>query len=135
MDSIENLHYAIGQLAFAVAYADGKIQKEEHNKFEEIVVQELQKNDYSFDVSSIVFQILERDKIDPETIYEWAMKEIKTNSHYLSPELKDKFLSVMEKIANAFPPVTRSEDNIINRFKRDIADIHGDPVFFNKRIH
>ncbi|MBC7696362.1 MAG: hypothetical protein H7141_13050 [Burkholderiales bacterium] len=135
MDSIENLHYAIGQLAFSVAFSDGKIQKEEHTKFLEIVVEELQKNDYNFDLSGIVFQVLEKDKIDPDTIYEWAMKEIKTNSHYLSPELKDKFISVMEKVAMAFPPVTRSETNIINRFKKDIAGIHGDPVFFNEQIH
>lgn len=132
MNSVENLHYAIGQLAFAVAFADGKLQKEEHECFRDIVVQELKSNDHSFDVSDIVFKILEKDKIDPDTVYEWAMKEIKTNSHYLSPELKNKFISVMDKVSKAYPPITNEEANIINRFKKDIEKIHGDPVYYQK---
>ncbi|MDF2450222.1 MAG: hypothetical protein K0R26_2726 [Bacteroidota bacterium] len=132
MDSLENLHYAIGQLAFAVAFADGNLQKEEHDCFRNIVVQELQNDSYDFDVSDIVFHILEKDRIDTETVYEWAMKEIRTNAHYLSPELKKKFITVMEKVSNAYPPVTHEETNLINRFKKDIEGIHGDPVFYQK---
>lgn len=132
MNPIENLHFAIGQLAFAVAFSDGKVQKEEREKFQNIVVQELSHKDYSFDVSDIVFQVMEKDKMDSDTVYDWAMKEIKTNSHYLSPELKGKFIAVMEKVATAYPPVTKSEASIINRFKKDIAGIHGDPVYYSK---
>lgn len=132
MNSIENLHYAIGQLAFAVAFADGKIQKEEHNQFHEIVVAELENNDFSFDVADIIFQILEKDKIDPDAVYDWALKEIKMNNQYLSPELKNKFILLMEKVAIAFPPVTKSEANIIERFKKDISIINGDPIFYGK---
>jgi len=132
MTPIENLHYAIGQLACAVAFSDGKVQKEEREKFQGIVVQELKNKDYSFDVSDIVFQVMEKDKMDSDTMYEWAMKEIKTNGHYLSPELKGKFISVMEKVANAYPPVTKSESSIINRFKKDIESVKGDPVYYNK---
>lgn len=131
MNSIENLHYAIGQLAYVVAFSDGKVQKEEKEKFHKIVEQELQNKDYNFDVSDIIFQVLEKDKINPDTIYDWAIKEIKTNSHYLSPELKKKFISVMESVADAFPPVTTDESSIIDRFKNDIANINGDPVYYN----
>jgi uncharacterized tellurite resistance protein B-like protein len=133
MNPVENLHYAIGQLAFAVAFSDGKVQKEEREKFKDIVVQELSHKDFSFDVSDIVFQIMEKDKLDSNTSYDWAMKEIKTNSHYLSPELKQKFIQVMEKVASAYPPVTTDESSVINRFKVDIAGIHGDPVYYSKK--
>lgn len=133
MNPVENLHYAIGQLAFAVAFSDGKVQKEEREKFQSIVVQELSHKDYNFDVTDIVFQIMERDKLDSKTAYDWAMKEIKTNGHYLSPELKQKFISVMEKVASAYPPVTNDESSVINRFKADIANIHGDPVYYAKK--
>ena len=57
----ENLHTAIGQLAHAIARSDGTIQKEEFQKFQDIVAAELRCNDYDFDVSNIVFQILEKD--------------------------------------------------------------------------
>lgn len=132
MNPVENLHYAIGQLAYAVAFSDGKVQREERERFQSIVVSELKGKDYGFNVSDIVFQILDKDKVDSNTIYDWAMKEIRTNSHYLSPELKEKFLSVMEKVAEAYPPVSNDENSIISRFVRDIAGINGDPVYYNK---
>lgn len=130
MNAIENLHYAIGTLAYAVAKADGKIQKEEEKKFQAIVSDELDSKNHSFDVSDIIFKILEKDKFDTETTYNWAMREIKTNSHYLSPELKEKFICVMEKVAKAYPPVTSEENTILERFKKDIEPIHGDPVYY-----
>jgi uncharacterized tellurite resistance protein B-like protein len=133
MTPLENLHSAIGELAYAIARADGKIQKEEREKFQNIVAAELRCKDYGFNVSDIMFQILDREKfIDTDTAYEWAMKEIKINSHYLSPELKETFIRVIEKVAKAFPPVTSEESNLIERFKKDIAPLTGDPVYYGK---
>jgi uncharacterized tellurite resistance protein B-like protein len=129
----QNLHNAIGELAYAIAKADGSIQKEEAKKFHDIVAAELRCKDYDFDVSDIIFQILEKDKfISPETAYNWAMKEIKLNSHYLSPQMKETFIKVIEKVAKAYPPVSSEEQKIIDRFKSDIAPINGDPVYYNK---
>lgn len=127
---IQNLHYAIGELAYAVARADGKIQPEERRKFQAIVEAELRCKDFDFDLSDIIFKIMDKDQHDSQTVYNWAMHEIRTNSHYLSPAMKDTFIKVMEKVAKAYPPVTDKEKDIIEQFKKDIADIHGDPVFY-----
>jgi uncharacterized tellurite resistance protein B-like protein len=133
MTPIESLHYAIGELAYTVAFADGKVQKEEREKFQDIVAAEMKNQDYNFDVSDIIFQILQKEKVDSDTVYEWAMKEIKLNSQYVSPEMKFTFITVMEKIAAAFPPVTSVEKNIIEKFKKDIESIEGDPVFYDAK--
>jgi len=131
MTPIENLHYAIGELAYAIAAIDGKVHKEQREKFRNIVAAEIRSKDYDFDVSDIIFQILDRDKEhDAETMYKSAMRTINTNSHYLSPELKDTFIIVMEKVAKAFPPVTPAEQKLLERFKKDIAPINGDPIFY-----
>lgn len=134
MTSLENLHYAIGELAYAVANADGKVQKEERKKFHDIVEAELRCKDYGFNISDIIFQILDKDKQDTETSYKWAMDQIKLNSHYLSPELKKTFMRVMEKVAKAFPPVTKSEQNLLEKFRKDFEPIKGDPVFYEKAL-
>lgn len=134
MTPLENLHYAIGEIAYAVAVADGKMQKEERKKFHNIVAAELRCKDYAFDVSDIIFQILDKDKQDTETSYKWAMDQIKLNSHYLSPDLKLTFLRVMEKIAKAFPPVTKDEKNLLERFRKDIVQFKGDPVYYEKDL-
>jgi uncharacterized tellurite resistance protein B-like protein len=127
---IQNLHYAIGELAYAVARADGKVQPEERKKFQAIVEAELRCKDFNFDLSDIIFKIMDKDQHDSQTVYNWAMHEIRTNSHYLSPALKETFIRVMEKVAKAYPPVTDKERSIIEQFKKDIENIHGDPVFY-----
>ena len=134
MTPLQNLHYAIGELAYTMARIDGKVQKEERNKFHSIVEAELRCKDYDFDISDIIFQILDKDKQDSETTYKWAMDQIKMNSHYLSPELKETFVCVMEKVAKAFPPITKEERTLLEKFKSDIAPIHGDPVYYEKAL-
>lgn len=132
MTPIESLHYAIGELAYAIARADGTVQKEERNKFHDIVAAELRCRDYAFDVSDIIFRMMDKDKPDSATSYKWAMDEIRLNNHYLSPELKKTFIRVMEKVAAAFPPVTVTEKDLISKFKNDIVMINGDPVYYEK---
>lgn len=134
MTPTENLHYAIGELAYAIARADGKVQKEERQKFHGLVVKELDKGNYSFDISDIIFQIMDKDKLSASASYERAFKQIKLNSHYLSPQLKETFIRVMEKVAEAYPPVTVEEKNIIEKFKKDIEPIHGDPIYYGQKV-
>jgi uncharacterized tellurite resistance protein B-like protein len=131
MTSTENLYYAIGELAYAIARADGNVQKEEQQRFHDLVAEHMKNKEYAFDVSDIIFQVMAKDKQDAETTYEWAMHQIKINSHYLSPELKETFIKVMETVARAYPPVTIEEQNLIDKFKKDIAPINGDPVYYN----
>src|ERR1700740_3514701 len=73
MTSTENLHYAIGELAYAVARADGEVQQEERKKFYDIIAAELRCKNYDFDFSDIIFRIMDKDKQPAETVYNWAM--------------------------------------------------------------
>jgi uncharacterized tellurite resistance protein B-like protein len=133
MTSIENLHIAIGELAYAIARADGTIQKEEREEFHNIVTEGIRSGDNAMDISEIMFQVMGRDKFtNTETAYDWAIKEIKMNSHYLSPELKATFIRVIEKVAKAYAPVTSEEKDLINRFKKDITPLKGDPVYYEQ---
>jgi uncharacterized tellurite resistance protein B-like protein len=133
MTPVENLHYAIGELAIAVALADGEIQKEERDQFHKLVETELRNKDYAFDISDIIFKVMDKQQVSSTSdAYNSALKEIKMNSHYLSPELKATFIKVMEKVANAYKPVTINEMLLIEKFKEDIAPIHGDPVYYSK---
>ncbi|MFN6038504.1 MAG: hypothetical protein ACK452_08545 [Bacteroidota bacterium] len=131
MSPQENLHDAIGMMAYLVAIADGKIQREERELWEKIVSDEIRSHDKNFNISSISFKLLEKDKLDADMIYDWVIKEMKNNSHYLSPELKLTALRILEKIAKAIPPITVSEKNYISRFRKDITSLHGDPVYYN----
>jgi uncharacterized tellurite resistance protein B-like protein len=133
MTPIQNLHFAIGELAYSVACADGKVQREERERLLEIVNKEMEKGNYSFDISGIIFQLMDKDKsCSLGETYDSAMKQIRLNGHYLSPELKEKFIRIIERVAEAYPPVTSAEKQILERFRADIADIKGDPVYYGK---
>lgn len=131
MTPLQNLHYALGEIAYAVASVDGKVQKEERQRFHDIMNAETSGHDLDFDFSDIIFTILDKDKQSAETTYNWAMDQIKLNSHYLSPALKESFLKIIDQIAEAFPPVTDSEKGLIARFKKDLEPLKGDPAYYN----
>jgi uncharacterized tellurite resistance protein B-like protein len=124
MNPVQNLYYALGELAYAMAKADGSIQNEEKKLFHEIVTQEIEQHNIDFDYSEIIFNIMEKDKTDVETSYTWAIKEIQNNKHYFLPELRKKFVSIMERVAGAFPPVTVQERVLLERFRSDINSIN-----------
>jgi uncharacterized tellurite resistance protein B-like protein len=130
MTPTENLHYAIGEMAYAIARADGAVQKEERQKFHDIVAAELRMKDQGFNISDIIFKIMDKDKTSTKDAYDWAMGQIRVNSHYLSPQLKETFIKVIEKVAKAYAPVTIDETEIIEKFKKDIAPLKGDPIYY-----
>jgi hypothetical protein len=76
---------------------------------------------------------MERQTGTTRTIYDWAMNTIRQNSHYLSPEMKQKFIDVMEKIAEAYAPITVAEESVLERFKKDIAPLKGDPIYYQNK--
>lgn len=133
MSPHESLHYAIGEIVYAVAAADGIVQREERKRLEEIVAEELKRHHYEYDFSHIIFQLLNSQHRKSMESYEWGMNGLRLHSHYLSPALKAAFVSLVEKVALAFPPVTEEETNLLSRFKRDIAPLHGDPVYYSKQ--
>jgi hypothetical protein len=130
MTPIENIHYAIGELAYAFARVDGKVNPEERKKFEQIVSNGFKHHNYNFDVSDIIFKVLDKDKRDFQSAYDWAIHELRTNSHYLSPELKACALKIMLDISEAFPPFTKEERALYEQFKREIEPLHGDPIYY-----
>jgi hypothetical protein len=38
----------------------------------------------------------------------------------------------MEKVAKAYKPVTIDEMSLIEKFRKDIEPIHGDPVYYKQ---
>ncbi len=129
MTPIERLYYALGEVAYAIAKADGKIQKEEKDKLEMILETEFRTHKTGFDITEIIFNILQKEGMDSKTAYDWALKEMRLNSQYVSEKLKKHFVGVIKKVAAAFPPVTREEREYIDDFIYQLKSIKGDSVF------
>jgi len=129
---LENLYYAIGEIAYAVAGADGDIQKSERQKFHNLVNNELEHGNSGYDISSIIFQAMDKDKRAPRDVYDETMRNIRQNSHYLSPEMKTSFKKVVKKMTMAFPKVSPKGAELAARFTKEIEAIHGDPIYYSQ---
>ncbi len=130
MTQIENLYYALGEMIYALAASDSKIQLEEKENLQRILSQEFFPKTPPVDVSEIVFRLFEKDKVSVKDAFEFGTKQFKMNSNYLSPEMKKHFIRIMQNVAHSYPPVTSEEREIVNRFQEFLVGIEGDPVFY-----
>ena len=123
MHGIENLYYALGEMAYAIAKADGIVQTEERKVIHEIVLEEIKQHDLDFDFAETIFMILEKDDSDADTSFKWAMQEFEENKLHLTPELVNKFIRVADRIAEAFDIPSDREDLLLARFKSAIRKL------------
>ena len=109
---------ALAELAYSIALADGELELNEKKAFNEIIDSELGKSAWS---AKNRFSFLE-ERLAPniEQSYKIAMFAIKTNKKDFSPELKKKFINVIERIADSVEGLRSEEKQIIERFKKDI---------------
>jgi uncharacterized tellurite resistance protein B-like protein len=123
MEAMGNLFYALGQLSYAIANADGKIQREEKDNFHKILKEQFDAISPEMDTAEIIFELLRIDAIDTQTAYNWAINQIKLYSHYLDDNLKKGFITTIKKVAEVYPPVEPQEKALIEQFERDLKSI------------
>jgi hypothetical protein len=94
------------------------LEEREKKAFNEIIESELGKRSWS---AKNRFSILE-ERIAPniEQSYKFAMFAIKTNKKDFSPQLKQKYINVIQRIADSVEGLRSEEKELIERFKRDI---------------
>lgn len=123
MKPIASLFYALGQLSYAIANADGKVQREEKENFHKILKEQFDAISPDIDTAEIIFELLRRDATDPKTAYNWALNQIKLYSHYFNEDLKKGFIATIKKVAEVYPPVEPEEKALIQQFEKDIQVI------------
>jgi len=123
MEIHEYPYYGLGMIAYSIALSDGKIQVSERNELRSIVRDWSRDIECDFDVSEIIFSVMNRTPVDSEWGYEHGIKYIKQGSEFVDEKLKEKFLYLINDIAHAFPPVTTSERTVLERFEADLKNL------------
>lgn len=119
MDYKQNLYYALGILAYAVAKVDGEVQREERQVVHDIVAEETEHTmDYSY--MEIIFHILQKEDRSFEQVYEWALKYFELGKYHFTSQMKEQFIRVIERVADAAESTSQEEKDIIERFKKDL---------------
>ena len=123
MDSKQELYLCLGYMAYAMALSDGKVQSEEIVQFKKNVTEGVKKFDPNFDISNIIFSIIEKDKISAQTAYDLGIITLKKGSNRITDEIKEFMLCIIKEIATAYPPITSEENQIIIQFEKDLNQI------------
>jgi len=127
--AVKNLYYALGEACYAMAMADGMIQVEERTQLNTILKREFSQS-VSKDIieTEIIFKLLSKERADAETAMNWALHEIRANSHYLSLDMKCHFISTIIKVAHSSPVITSAEKRMLMRFIEGVLDIREDTL-------
>ena len=127
--AIKNLYYALGEACYAMAMADGAIQIEERTMLTDILKKEFAQS-ISKDIieTEIIFKLFTKERTDAATSMNWAIKEIKANSHYFSTDLKCHFISTIIKVADSFPPIIKKEKILLMKFIEEIIELREDKL-------
>jgi uncharacterized tellurite resistance protein B-like protein len=123
MTPLQSLYFALGEIAYAIAKSDGKIQKEELVKLHSILEEELGKYPNETSTTEIIFELLKRENHSPSEMFKRGINEIKRNASFFNNDLRHHFINVIQKVAEAFPPVTPEEMKYLNKFNKTVSNI------------
>jgi tellurite resistance protein len=115
------IYRAIAEMAYVIAKADKGLSAEERMTFNEIVEKELELNSW---VAQSRFELL--DEVTQPSIdiaYNEALHDLKKYREFLTDELKEKAIRVMQKVAESCSGYSEKERLIIDRFKNDLKNI------------
>jgi uncharacterized tellurite resistance protein B-like protein len=122
MDAKELLYYGFGQVVYALAAADGAVQKEEWAKLQELLKEAQERKEIEMDVTGIIFKLQEsQHTFSSAESLEMGLKNMKLGDNHLTPDLYENFLHVLAKIANAFPPSTTEELKVMENFENTFS--------------
>jgi hypothetical protein len=114
-----NLFRAVAELSYVIAQADNQFMAEEVQAFKKAIHDELGK--YSW-LAENRFDILQ-DIGDLDSAYRSVLFFIKQNRQGLTPELIDKFIRILTRVAEV-AGIVDEERELLQRFEHDIRIIY-----------
>jgi tellurite resistance protein len=117
----QEIYRGIAEMAYVIAKADKGLSAEERIAFQEIIQEEL-----SFDSWSALSRFELLDEVTQPSVdvaYNEAMHDFRKYKSYLTAELKEKCLRVMQKVAASCSGFSQKEADILQRFRKDIGEL------------
>lgn len=124
MDANDLLFYGFGQVAYATAMADGKVQRAEHDKLLDIIQGSIEAHDIDYMYSGIIFELMEKENVfTKEDAINYGLKNMHLASHKLDENTRACFVDILHKVAEAFDGTTPEELDVIRRFNAKMDEI------------
>lgn len=115
------IYRAIAEMAYVIAKAEHGISAEERIAFFNIIQEEFGDDSW---IAQSHFELL--DEVTLPTLdkaYNASMFELKKYKKHFTPDLKEKAVRVMKRVAESFGGFGENEAFIMDRFKRDLQQL------------
>jgi uncharacterized tellurite resistance protein B-like protein len=115
------IYRAIAEMAYVIAKADKGLSAEERKAFYTIAAEDL---DYESWAAQSRFELLD-EVLQPsiDQAYNFALHDLGKHKAHLTPELKEKAVRVLQKVAAACNGLSANEAFIIDRFRKDLSNL------------
>ena len=114
------IYYALAQLCYSAAKANKNLTEREKIMLHDIFTSELKQEDLEVDFSEIISNIMEKEEKNFETTYNWALHLINLQGTQLNGAFKPRFIEIIRKVLNAFPPAELDSEEILRRLESDL---------------
>ncbi|TVR81193.1 MAG: hypothetical protein EA412_03520 [Chitinophagaceae bacterium] len=122
----QKFYEALGNLAFAIAKADGVIEKKEIKALEEMVTNEIVPfedgtDEFGTDIGFYVqfqFDTLEDSFIKEETAYKEFETFVNEHTEFMTPARKSMSLSLVKKVADSYRGINKQERAVIEKLEK-----------------
>lgn len=115
------LYRCIAEMAYVIAKADRGLSNAERTAFYKVIDEELE---YDAWAAQSRFELLD-EVVEPDIdkAYNEAIYDFRKYKKHLTPELKEKTLRVMQRIADACSGFNDKEAFIMDRFRNDLRQL------------
>ncbi|CCH01356.1 hypothetical protein FAES_3348 [Fibrella aestuarina BUZ 2] len=117
-----DLYIGLGSLIYALAKVDGNFQLDEMQTAKEILAKEPHGE-------LALYALMLREEYDEtvEEAYAFAMRRFSSQRDQFDKPTQKRFLDLLQRIANAHDDVSRKEQALIDRFRRDARRLRALP--------
>jgi hypothetical protein len=117
----QEIYRGIAEMAYVIAKADKGLSAEERIAFQKIIQEELA---YESWAALSRFELLDEiTQPSVEAAYNEAIHDFRKYKSFLTDDLKQTCLRVMQKVADSCSGFSEKEALILNRFRNDISEL------------
>lgn len=115
------IYRGIAEMAYVIAKADKGLSAEERIAFQKIIEDELSYNSWA---AQSRFELLDEiTEPSMEKAYNEAIHDFRKYRAYLTADLKETSMRVLQKVANACSVLSEKEAIILDRFRNDLKEL------------
>jgi uncharacterized tellurite resistance protein B-like protein len=112
----QDLYVGLGNLAYAVAKADGHIHQQEEEALQDIL-----RNQSHGEIALFAFKLKDKINAKPEEAYQFALRRFASNTKEFSRRQKENFFHILLQVAKASQGMSAVEGGLLNRIRIDMG--------------